>query len=44
MKIMIVSDIHGYNTYMNKFIDIVEKEYPDKIIFLGLKMPFSDVF
>ena len=35
MKIMIVSDIHGYNTYMSKLVDITEKEYVDKIIFLG---------
>ena len=35
MKILIASDIHGYNTYMAKLIDIVDKEYPDKIIFLG---------
>ena len=35
MKIIIVSDIHGYNTYMSKLIDIIDKEYPNKIIFLG---------
>lgn len=35
MKILIASDIHGYNTYMAKLMDIVDKEYPDKIIFLG---------
>lgn len=35
MKILIASDIHGYNTYMAKLIDIVDKEYLDKIIFLG---------
>lgn len=35
MKILIVSDIHGYNTYMAKLINIIETEQPDKIIFLG---------
>lgn len=35
MKIIIVSDIHGYNTYMAKLVDIVDAEHPDKIIFLG---------
>ena len=35
MKIIIVSDIHGYNTYMAKLMDIIDKEYPDKIILLG---------
>ena len=35
MKIIITSDIHGYNIYMAKLMDIIDKEYPDKIIFLG---------
>lgn len=35
MKVIIVSDIHGYNTYMAKLVDIVDAAHPDKIIFLG---------
>ena len=35
MKVIIVSDIHGYNTYMAKLVDIVDVEHPDNIIFLG---------
>lgn len=35
MKVLITSDIHGYNTYMAKLMNIIDSEHPDKIIFLG---------
>ena len=35
MKILIVSDIHGYNTYMAKLMNVIDEEQPDKVIFLG---------
>lgn len=35
MRYLVVSDIHGSNIYINKLIDIIEIEKPDKIILLG---------
>lgn len=35
MKYLVVSDIHGSNYYMNKFMERVDEEKPDKIILLG---------
>lgn len=35
MKIIVISDIHGSNFYMNKMKERIEKEKPDKIILLG---------
>lgn len=35
MKIIVISDIHGSNFYMNKMKDRINIENPDKIILLG---------
>lgn len=35
MKFLIVSDIHGSFYYTKKLQEVIEKEKPDKIIFLG---------
>lgn len=35
MKILVVSDIHGSNYYMDKIIEIYNKEKADRIILLG---------
>lgn len=35
MKILIASDIHGSNFYLDKLIDAVNRENPDKILLLG---------
>ena len=35
MKILIVSDLHGSNYYMDKIIEIYNKEKADRIILLG---------
>ena len=35
MKLLFASDIHGSNYYLNKLVDAIDKEKPDKIVLLG---------
>ena len=35
MRVLIVSDIHGFNSYMEKLLDIIVNTKPDKIVLLG---------
>ncbi len=35
MRYLVVSDLHGHYNYVNKLIDIIDIEQPDKIILLG---------
>lgn len=35
MKLLFASDIHGSLFYLNELVEAIEKENPDKIVFLG---------
>lgn len=41
MKLLIVSDLHGSVTYLEKLIEVIKEEQIDKIIFLGDYFSYS---